>query len=51
MHLPLGGSSTELLRSQQLLMVLVKQQAVYISASSSNPQGCTACSLGVMFHP
>lgn len=51
MHLPLGNNSTELLRSQQVLVVPVKQQAVYVSASSSNPEGCSACSLKALFHP
>lgn len=46
--LALGNSSTELLRSQQLP---VKQRAVYVSASPSNAQGCSACSLKAPFHP
>lgn len=46
--LALGNSSTELLRSQQLP---VKQRTVYVSASPSNTQGCSACSLKTPFHP
>lgn len=39
------------LRSQQLLAASIKQQAVYVSASSSNMQCCAACNLKILFHP
>lgn len=38
------------LRSQQLLAASIKQQAVYVSASSSNMQCCAACNLKILFH-